>query len=388
MSEKKRFFRLLTVLIMLSSVLLVMVCSMFAVKTSTRYIKREQDEIRAYYTGLYFDQTGDGSPVALENNVGYVDFQIMNYIGEDVTKRDITYDINTIEKFYDIDGKEIASSDLDDAEKLYVKDVWNLPVEIGKDSYKYDVQITKNDGETRKEDVNGVNKTVHLFSYEERDESAVGKIHNVTVKLTRKASAGKMSNSTEQVSLVIQLNKPYKQVYIVDIIVSNRLIVFSAKEANEFDITVTNVNVQTFDIFSHYIDKGNYVERLNQAGNKFSSRAFKVVFEWDNLLVNENDFKLFHNNQEDILTGTPDGLDLSKPYLVSINQTTDKGNLEIYVPSSSDFSFKCIITDKNAYLKATVYIYDITKGTYVLYDQEIWGGYSDSSTLGLAEIIK
>ena len=390
MSERKRFFRLLSVLVVLSSVLLVMVCSMLVTGTKTRYIKREQDEVRAYYTGLYFAENGDGSPVALENNVGYVDFQIMNYIDDDVTKRDITYDITTVSTFYDGSGNVIADPSSSSVTELHVKDVWNAPVKVGRDSYKYNVSITKNDGEKRIESVNGVNKELHLFSYEERDESAVGKIHNVTVKLERKPDAGAMSGSTESVSLVIQLNKPYKQVYIVDIIVSNRLIVFGSKQVKEFDMDFTKVNVQTFDIFSHYLNGTSYAERVNAALTKFSSRAFKVVFEWDNMIINENDFKYFHNNPNSILAGTPDaeGLDLSRPYLVNITQTADSGTLTIYVPQSSDFEFGCLITDTNAYLKAMVYIWDNTTGKYVVYDQVGWGGYTDNSTLGLAEIIK
>ena len=385
--EKKRFFRLLSVLVILVSILTVMVCSLIVEDTSTRYIKREQDEIRAYYTGLYFDQNGDGSPVALENNVGFVDFQIMNYIDDNVTKRDITYDIKTIDKFYDDKGVEIGKANLPTAEKLYVKDVWNNPQEIGKDSYKYNVSITNNDGETRTEPVNGVDQLVHLFSYEERDESAVGKIHNVTVRIERKDEYGEMSGSTEQVSLVIQLNKPYKQVYVVDILVSNRLIVFGQKTVEEFDMNITKVNVQTFDIFSHTEETGTYVPRKNQIGGTFTSKAFKVVFEWDNMIVNENDFLHFHNDQLDILSGSPDGLDISKPYLVNINQTSDYGTLEMYVPQSSSFTFNCMITDENAYMRAKVYVYDLASSQYVLYNQADWGGYSDDGVLGLAKII-
>lgn len=389
--EKKRFFRLLSVLVILVSILTVMVCSLIVEDTSTRYIKREQDEIRAYYTGLYFDQNGDGSPVALENNVGFVDFQIMNYIDDNVTKRDITYDIKTIDKFYNDKGVEIAKANLPKADKLYVKDVWNNPQEIGKDSYKYDVSITNNDGETRTEPVNEVDQLVYLFSYEERDESAVGKVHNVTVKIKRKGEYGEMSGSSEQVSLVIQLNKPYKQVYIVDILVSNRLIVFGQKTVQEFDMDVTKVNVQTFDIFSHTEDKGTYVPRTNQIGGTFTSKAFKVVFEWDNMIVNQNDFLHFHNNQLDILVSNPlyipDGLDISEPYLVNINQTSDYGTLEMYVPQSSSFTFNCMITDENAYMHAKVYVYDSASSKYVLYNQDDWGGYSDDEVLGLAKII-
>ena len=65
MQEKKRFFRLVSVLMIMLCLLSVMAFSMLITDTTTRYIKREKDEIRSYYTGLYCDNTGDGSAVAL-----------------------------------------------------------------------------------------------------------------------------------------------------------------------------------------------------------------------------------------------------------------------------------------------------------------------------------
>ena len=63
--------------------------------TSARYIKRSKDEIIAHYTSLYLDSTGENRVVTLENNVGYIDFKLMNYIDDNVTQRDIVYTINT-----------------------------------------------------------------------------------------------------------------------------------------------------------------------------------------------------------------------------------------------------------------------------------------------------
>ena len=384
MQEKRRFFRLLSVLVVLLSVLTVMVCSLLVTDTKTRYIKREQDEVRAYYTGLYCSNTGGDRAVALENGVGYVDFQIMNYIGEDVTKRDITYNIETLNTFYDKNGNEIVDKnsngsnidELKNAENLYVKNVWNEPQLICKDSYKYNVSITKNDGDTHKETINGSEKSFYKFPYIERDESAVGIIHNVTVKIERKADSvvGEMSGTTESVSLVIQLDKPYKEVYIVDIVISNRLIVFSTRQVSEFEIDIFKVQTQTFDIFA-YDSKGN--ANKNEDSTALASRPFKVVYTWKNVIVNENNFKFFHNNQLDVLGGVADGIDISKPYVVSINQTKDSGTIEMYIPQSSNFIFDFLPTNTNYYIYATVYIYDQSTSSYVPYDFATWGGYTD-----------
>ena len=392
MQERKRFFRLVSVFMMMLLVLSVMAFSMMITYTTTRYIKREKDEIRSYYTGLYCDNTGNGSAVALENGVGYVDFKIMNYIDEDVTKRDITYDIKTLDTFYDINGKEIVdtnsnSSNIDEltnAENLYVKDVWNIPQLIGKDSYKYDVDIIKNDGETR--------DGLYLFSYEEREDNggAVGKVHNITVRIERKDNVGEFSGSSEDVSLVIQLDSPYKEVYIVNITVSNRLIVFSQKMVSEFEVEMLKVQTQTFDIFGY---KGNNTANPNEIGGAFTSKPFKVVFEWDNMILNESEFQFFHNNQQGVLgpnVGSNNGIDLSQPYIVEFNQTSDHGTLTMYVPQSSNFTFGALLTDKeNAYLVAKVYVYNTTAHTtsganpitipvgYTEYDLAHWAGYTD-----------
>ena len=91
MKERRRFF-------VLAGILLVMIMVFTSIVlvsdyTKTRLIQRKQDEVKAYYTALYFDATGEGSAIALDNSVGYFTFDLMNYIGEDVTERDIVYEI-------------------------------------------------------------------------------------------------------------------------------------------------------------------------------------------------------------------------------------------------------------------------------------------------------
>ena len=71
--EKKQFKR--RIFILSCALVLFIFIYLFEagiLTTLTRYIKREQDEIKAYYTSLYFDTNGNGKTIALENNVGHI----------------------------------------------------------------------------------------------------------------------------------------------------------------------------------------------------------------------------------------------------------------------------------------------------------------------------
>ena len=118
--------------------------------TISRYIKREQDEIRAHYTALHFASTGEGKTITLEDGVGYIDFDLRNYVGEKVTQRDIVYTISKPTVFYDDEGEPIAEGDLEayaEADNLHVLDVWGEPKKVAKSSYLYDVEVVRNSGE-------------------------------------------------------------------------------------------------------------------------------------------------------------------------------------------------------------------------------------------------
>ena len=79
MKENRRFF-------ILGGIALVMIAVFVSITlvndyTKTRLIQRKEDEVKAYYTALYFSGTGEGSAIALDNNTGYVTFNLMNFIG-------------------------------------------------------------------------------------------------------------------------------------------------------------------------------------------------------------------------------------------------------------------------------------------------------------------
>ena len=107
MREKKRFLVLAGILFTIS--LLYVALTIAGNYTKTRLIQRKEDEVKAYYTALYFEGTGEGSAIALDNSIGYVTFNLMNYIDEDVTERDIVYEIATRDNFYTDTGEKIPN---------------------------------------------------------------------------------------------------------------------------------------------------------------------------------------------------------------------------------------------------------------------------------------
>ena len=76
--KRKTRIQLLSLLIF--TLILVYIASAWLLPTFSRYIKRTQDEIKAHYTALYFDSTGEGKTIAVEGGVGYVDFDLRKLI--------------------------------------------------------------------------------------------------------------------------------------------------------------------------------------------------------------------------------------------------------------------------------------------------------------------
>ena len=66
----KKITKYLVFILMIMVVLAALVSSLLipTEDTSSQYVKRDADELRAFYTTLYFSNNGDGAVIALENN--------------------------------------------------------------------------------------------------------------------------------------------------------------------------------------------------------------------------------------------------------------------------------------------------------------------------------
>ena len=382
--EKKKFFnRLIVFLLLLMTLGIIYMNSYIVEDTKSRYIEQAKDQIRANYTALYFDSSISSAALALENNTAYINFDLMNFIGEDVTRRDIEYTISKPDKFYDNKANEITP---DGKNPLYVLDVWGQPKPVGNDTYKYETEIIENTGES----VEGTDK--YKFTYETLNtgggdgevsgEKGIGKTHNLTVKITRTDDSA--FTSGEKISIVIQLSEPYEEVFIIDLTILDTLITFSNNNGTVFETEFEKIQIQTANIFSYFYDeeKSDYVQRLNDQDKNecFTSYGFKVTLVFDNLILDRNSLDQLHMENDG---GTPSNIDISKPYIVSVDNTSTGGTIVMYVPEASSFDFNFLQIDLSKdYLfkvKVEVYLNNMTTGEYYFkeYNKSL-GGYDHS----------
>ena len=365
------------VILNLALILLIAVQIIF-LPTVARYVKQESDKIIASYTSLYMSSDGEGKVVSVEDKLGYLNLKLMNYEDSNVTQRDIEYTISRPTKFYNANGEAIADDDIETylktaGNQLHVLDVWNQPQVVGRDTYKYTQSIASSDGETK----NGN----YLFSYEKLNNSAVGKIHNLLIEFHR--DRGSDFKGTEDVSIIVQLSRPYREVFIINVKISDKLIVFSNTDALVYETTFQRLYIQSADIFSHYKgDKESLREYENRNDSsktvQIAPRALQVTFTWDNFYFDVNCLKQYHL-PNDTLPGTNDVsfIDISKPYVSKLD--IEKKILVMYVPQGSNFYLDFLQIDKTATstvdVNIMVAIIDNTKTDYDIYD-DVYAGYS------------
>ena len=364
------------VILNLALILLIAVQIIF-LPTVARYVKQESDKIVASYTSLYMSSDGEGKVVSVEDKLGYLNLKLMNYEDSNVTQRDIEYTISRPTTFYDSNG--VAITDIETyletaGNQLYVLDVWNQPQVVGRDTYKYTQSIASSDGETKNDN--------YLFSYEKLNNSAVGKVHNLLIEFHR--DRGSDFNGTEDVSIIVQLSRPYREVFIINVKISDKLIVFSNTDALVYETTFQRLYIQSADIFSHY--KGA-TESLREYENRNDSsktvqiapKALQVTFKWDNFYFDVNCLKDYHLSGDNIpgINNTAGNIDISKPYVSNLDIANK--TLIMYVPQGSNFYLDFLQIDKDAISKVdvTIEVAVIDNGTmkYDIYD-DVYAGYS------------
>lgn len=386
--EKKRFFSRLIIFVLFLFVLAFVYTNNFVVEdTSSRYIEQQKDQVYASYTSLYFESDIDYATLAIDNDHAFINFNLMNFIGEDVTKRDIEYTIQSPTTYYDKAGNETTPTG---ENEIHVLDVWNQPKKVGNDTYKYDTEIIENNGEI------GETPGSYMFTYETIDtgtgtdgevvtEKGIGKTHNLTVKLTRKSGAqyGEFdSDNGETISLVIKLNKPYEEVFLIEITILERLIIFSNTYGEMYDTDFEKLNIQTVNTFSHGKDSnGNYVERYvsQSSSKKFTSYGFKVEVHFSNLIIDANTLAQLHIPNNGLGSSN---IDITKPYVISLTNNGTSGVLELYVPEASSFDLYFLPTSEDYKFEVVVYAYlyntETSKYGYELYN-ELNGGYAHTN---------
>lgn len=407
--KNKQKNRILILSMLIVTLLLIYITQAWLFPTISRYIIREQDEIRAHYTSLYFSTTGEGKTIALENGVGYIDFDLRNYIGEKVTQRDIEYTVSKPSVFYDANGNEIPGADIPtylttEGNYLHVLDVWGKPQKVASGTYLYSVDVVANTGEV-------VMEGKYKFTYEQLGTGAKGKEHSLTCKITRDVFGEPMD---EKISIVVQLTKPYKEVYIINMNVSSRLITFAHKEVDIFGIEFDKLYIQTADIFAYKKNETNDPRIATINANeyyKYTSYAFKLTITWSGYILDEEKLEGIHigtssvpggskENDDTDSVGLPNNnggvpnpefdkpyLDIKKSTIAMINSlysvdTGHSGELILFVPQGSDINLHFLKTASSGTVDVKVEVYvtfvadDIAlTSDYEIYSESVFGGY-------------
>ena len=412
-NKEKQKNRILIMSTLITILLLIYITQAWLFPTISRYIIREQDEIRAHYTSLYFSTTGEGKTVALENGVGYVDFDLRNYIGEKVTQRDIEYTVSKPSVFYDASGNEIPQANIPtylstEGNDLHVLDVWGKPQKVADGTYLYSIDVVANTGEV-------VMEGKYKFTYEQLGAGAKGKEHSLTCRLTRDVEGEPLD---EKISLVVQLSKPYKEVYIINMSVSSRLITFSNKEINLYGVQFDKLYIQTADIFAYKKNATNDPRTATISADeyyKYTSYAFKLTITWSGYMLDEDRLEDIHIGTSSVPGGEkdhdaidPDGIinntggvpnpEFDKPYIdvkkstiakinsIYSDQNGHTGELVIFVPQSSEIFLQFLKTANSGTVDVKVETYvtlvandiELTSG-YVIYSQSVFGGYEHTN---------
>lgn len=385
----------------------LMICLVVIVvdNTISRYIKQERDEIYATYTSLYFESDLKNGTVVLENNEAYLSFKLKNYIGEDITKREITYEIKSPD-YVTKQGDEIVvdsfgNMTVDSKEytgEQYVKDVWGAPQLVGGDSHKYDVDIIDNDGVK-------VSDTLYKFPYQTSTEGQASS-HTITVKIKRISSSA--FTTDEDISVVVQLNEPYREVLIIDVKIMNHLISYNHTTSKVFETTFDAIKLQTVNVFSHVYDetKNNYVDRIRitdengkKYAYKYTANPFIVEFDFKGLYLERLNLKDLHINLQNLNTSSNYD-NITKSYLKELINDPNGGKYVGYAPQASDFSIEFLKVSSDYEINVMIYIYlekyevdasgkisDLVEAKYYPYTS-VYGGYNEFDDGNYSSIIK
>lgn len=316
MVTKRTLITKLTVLISLLTVVILL--QFLILPTVSRLRDVHLDEVRGYYTALHLSHDGEGKVVALEEQYvgdtpngykGSFSFTINNFDNDGITQRDISYKIYT---------KEIQKDSNGD---YYVTGVWGRKIDIKPATVNYTVNIV-GEGSTQE---TATEHNLESYATIDPDSDPVGTSASHMIEIHRKPDAPEWdeNNEVEEITIVIELISPYHEIFVANILVSPRLIVYSISKVDKFHTTAYRLHIQTASSF----------KKITSGDNSYLPDAFRVILNWDGLY--------FDNTFNEILkhtgSGQPDPTKISTPTLIIPNLITTQKTLQMYIPAGADF---------------------------------------------------
>lgn len=382
--NKRKFFARTLIMLFTLSVFLFLLLSNSLTTTSTRFVKQDKDEIYAKYTALYFRTSVKEAAIAYENGKAYISFEVFNYEGTWVTQRDIEYKvrINEVDYYYNDGSNYVPIEDkVNHTGPVYVKDVWGNNVEVGEDTLKYNSDLIEFQGESVTRNIldGEGNKTGEYtnqyFTYEPLGATGVSKSHKLTVELNR-INPIETLGEDEKVSLVIELVQPYRQIYVINLTITDKIITFASNDSEKFETALETIKCQTVNVFSHTYNNKNRVtvsdyDSLN--GKKYLSEGVLVEFVFDGLYLDENNLGTIHMPSNG---SSYSNIDITQPFIIpqngdAVTYNDNTGTLRMYVPQASEFELYFLPITEQYSVKVNIQV-SLEIG-YTLYDDLIAG---------------
>ena len=263
---------------------ILVVC--FGASSLSKYILSHTDSIQGVYVDFRLTYEGDTSTAILyeKDDIKYayegnLPLSIINKKDGEVSKRDLKYTITTPTK--------------EELQKGYVVDAWGTEYPIEQTSEYYDVIILDENG-----NLPSAEKLAEMTSFNGEEEKSVP-----LYLLIDRLKVSKLGNTSELidhevVSIILQTTIPYKTVQIINIKVSNSLIIIDPKVSKYFGFDELEIDINTsrnYDYEDHYVT--------------FSSNMpTKLVFEITNstmfdeerfLYYLENNYKKYEDGEDD-----------------------------------------------------------------------------------------
>ena len=180
-----------------------------------------------------------------------------------------------------------------------------------------------------------------------------------------------------------------KEVFIINVKISDKLIVFSNTDALVYETTFQRLYIQSADIFSHYKGTTEILRKYNKRGTteaqaqyvQIAPRALLVTFKWNNFYFDVNCLKDYHLPNDNIpgINSDAGNIDISKPYVSNLDIANK--TLVMYVPQGSNFYLDFLVIDDTLLstvdVRIDVTIIDGGNKSFDIYD-EIYGGYNHS----------
>ena len=299
-------------------VLIIMILQIIIMPTISKLRDVHIDEVRGYYTSLFYNHDGEGNAIALEplysgeTIVGYngtFSIHFSNFNEEGITQRDITYKIYT---------KEIE----EDNGNYFVEGVWGRHISVKKDTNKYDINIL-NEGSTKE---TADEKELISYATNNPDGNPTGATNLHIIELTRKPeySVWDPSVQYEEVTIIIELINPYREIIVFNVRTSPRLIVYNVVELKKFNRTVNRLFIQT----------ANTWDRITSGEKSYAPDAFRVVFHW----INQSFDNTFNTIIKHTNNNRPvDPAKINTPCLITPQEITYQKTLQMYIPAGSEF---------------------------------------------------